>query len=422
MRYNESIRLDHGDNCLDFVLEELFRWPNPLRDDDVAARQTGQNASGLNAAIIVLRQVYIVLLSLQKKDKIEEEENGDALETLRKNEACFSLLAAAWHNTRHDSDPSAEIIDAFFKTWKGRKGTMSFAHILDGAYAGEHIWSHESFHFFMSAFYMKRPEDLWAAPTQNLSSLELAKASLLKWDPAKHPDLADQLASHFGERELGGKMRLPLPRPPSVLRIRYMPGADAGDKFNPMQDVDFPDIRFERTTQQENGKNLFRVGNFGPSHLAYKLFAAVRLRSKADEDDHIFVVDRNTPERSGEGLVFGLPGGDFWAPGHEYDLFYGLNLAQRKEPDPEHARVVTQMREQLGREILAPEPLSAPDLLPYPRIPRREDSEEEPEEEGFEEVELGNGQFEKREPEEALGRTREDRASAFNKTRGKSSM
>ncbi len=121
------------------AIDELLRISDPLRDADVAAR-SGGDASGLNAAIIVLRRVYWVLLKqlretsevdpgddLELRDNIARVANrrSGALNALQKNEERFSLLAAAWLEMPLPTPPSRQAAASGNAT--PRYSTHSFA-------------------------------------------------------------------------------------------------------------------------------------------------------------------------------------------------------------------------------------------------------------------------------------------------------
>jgi hypothetical protein len=345
-----------------------------------------------------LRQVYRVLLSIQndaKYEKLRAKESGDALEKLRKNEDCFSLLSAAWHNTRHDSDPSAEIIDNFFNTWKDSGKLLSFAGIIDGAEGCKHIWDQDCFHFFLRAFFIGRPSGLWAAPAEWGPTLDVTTASLIRWKATDHPTLLERFMSTFGPRLNNEQTRLRIPRYPLVLRIRYTPGKNANHTRDDLKQVEAPLAGLEQTLEQEDGKRLFRILPWGPALCVYNLFAAVRLRSRPSDADEVIVFDSSTRASGPPGHPFGVPDWEVGAPGYHYDLFYRIDLAQPTKPVTSNTLFLQLSQGYAGREVKQAA-LRTLNQRPYPCNPDDEDTGEEVEEgqsfEGADEGDLG-GEF-----------------------------
>lgn len=327
------IRLDGPEFSPHAQLSGLLRWQEPLRDTDVAGRTSGHDASGLNAAIAVLRQVYRVLLTLQMKacssgDSFMRTEHDDALETLRKNEEHFSLLAAAWLNIprrsgSHDMQGAIrqahkEVLDLFFQTWQGPPGDLSFSSILASEQARENVWGHRRFFLFMPLVLVEQPVNLWAKPNTRLADRHNTRFSLVEWAPERAATLTAHLQSSFVPKQSNGRTVLPIPNYPSVLRVRYTP---RDDDFEGLQEADLPDMRLQEKRHLTTGETFFRT-RIGPQPCAYKLVAVVRLRNHQDEPDLVRLFDLETPSSLGPEPAFGPPSWRLGAAGHKYDLFY----------------------------------------------------------------------------------------------------
>ena len=396
------IRLDQPGHAA--TETELLRFPAPLLDADVAKR-CGCDASGLNAAIIVLRHVYWLLQrelteasqALQQEPE-ESSEGGSAirraliqkaadrrrraLNALHESEARFSLLAAAWLNTPLHAQASmqetirgchGEILDAFFRTWKGPDNDLSFAQILDREQARTEVWSDPCFSLVHGRALVYRPDGVWA-PTGERG----AQDSLVTWKPDAQGSLAALLGSFFRTKVEGGPPSCAVPGYPSVLRIRYVPGERAGSGVNELRNTEIPEMTIQG--QLRKGELLIHSFGFGPHPSIYRLFAAVRLRGSPTEHDLIRVFDPHTPLADDVGTPLALVNWQLGAAGHEYDLFYApppLEEGARRSEEPMAKGF--QLSEAVIRQELvarpAPEPLAhpghsstaAPQQVPNPR-------------------------------------------------------
>ena len=353
------IRLDQPGHAA--TETELLRFPAPLLDADVAKR-CGCDASGLNAAIIVLRHVYWLLQrelteasqALQQEPE-EWSEGGSgirraliqkaadrrrrALNALHESEARFSLLAAAWLNTPLHAQASmqetirgchGEILDAFFRTRKGPDNDLSFAQILDREQARTEVWSDPCFSLVHGRALVYRPDGVWA-PTGERG----AQDSSVTWKPDAQGSLAALLGSFFRTKVEGGPPSCAVPGYPSVLRIRYVPGERAGSGVNELRNTEIPEMTIQG--QLRKGELLIHSFGFGPHPSIYRLFAAVRLRGSPTERDLIRVFDPHTPLADDVGTPLALVNWQLGAAGHEYDLFYApppLEEGARRSEEP----------------------------------------------------------------------------------------
>jgi hypothetical protein len=157
--------------------------------------RSGHDASGLNEAIIVLRHVYGALLSHpvgHADSRLLTKSKSDCLQSLKKHETDFSLLAAAWldipcqYSWTSTAEQDAirqchrETLDAFFDTWERPTIGLSFSCILGGDQADKHVWDNECLHLFWGAGLVHSHDDLWYSRLVEDSSEEHTSLSLVK--------------------------------------------------------------------------------------------------------------------------------------------------------------------------------------------------------------------------------------------------
>jgi hypothetical protein len=358
-------RLDQPGQTLSDVLAGLARFPEPLRDADVAAKG-GQDASGLNATILVIRHMYRVLLSLQHEathinplgdSRLQGHlrsiaaNYGDTLAALRRRETNFSLLAAAWLGTASPSGASeqaairashAEVLDAFFSTWRGPAGDLSFSSLLDGEQAREAVWNHKSLFRSIPRAMVEQADGLYAPSNTLMADSEAVEASLVKWQSDVEPSLAIQLARDGEPRGAPGKRSFTVPNNPPVLRVRYTPEETDGPGSNDLYETEVQQIWLCLRT--EGGRPLRYDRSIDPLRCTYRLFAAVRLRNAAAEPDLVRVFNAKTPEQCLQPLSAGsaAPADADWqlgAAGYTYDLFYARKtVGQEFAEEPRSSR------------------------------------------------------------------------------------
>jgi hypothetical protein len=293
-------------------IQDLLHWPEPLRDADIVAKG-GHDASGLNAAIIVIRQVYRVLLSriiVYAGKKTAEKAEIGCLESLEQRAEAFGLLGSATIDIprRYSRTPAAdqdaivqqliESVDGFFSTWKGPVQDLSFSRILGGEEACKNLWDQERLHLFWRTGLVHYRDDLWFSRLVEGSSEEHTALSLIEWRVEKHPNLSTYIRFMFAPSHAspdGEGLFMPVPNYPSVLRVRLDPGTKEDVQFRDLEYTEIPTIRLQMTEHQPGEPYLFRKLPVVPPPLRYKLFAAVRLRSSHGEPDLLRVFDIKNP-------------------------------------------------------------------------------------------------------------------------------
>jgi hypothetical protein len=219
---NKIHRLDDGTISLDMALVMLSRLQEPFRDADVAAYDGYEacDASGLNAAITVLRQTYrAVLLLLQESvdgylhDKVGKA-TAEIFLTLKKNEEAFPLLDCAWRNIPlldFTAGPEMkegvkkehkDILDKFFGAWNGLKGDLCFSAILAGNEAAKYVWDLARFHFYSPFKWTKHSSGLWVLMKPTGPTELLSKLSLIEWFAHDKSTLPEHLQGLFAPRQV----------------------------------------------------------------------------------------------------------------------------------------------------------------------------------------------------------------------------